>query len=68
MHTVSIKRINIVSANEVKSKSRHSKHTPERVAEIWNVGLDRSKQILQNTTQLGVLQRLGSVYFKLNRS
>ena len=54
LHTGSIKRINVVSANEVKSKSRHSKHTPERVAEIWNVGLDRSKQILHNTTQLGV--------------
>ena len=40
MYTMSIKRMNIVSANEVKSKSRHSKHTPERFAAIWNVGLD----------------------------
>ena len=45
--------INVIDANvsAIASKTRHSKHTPERVSEVFGIGLDKAKIMLQVTTK-----------------
>ena len=43
---------------EVKSNTRHSKITPERVSQVFGVGLSTAKLTLAVTTQKGVRQAI----------
>ncbi len=47
---------NLDGSHSIKavSRDRHSKVTPERVMDIFSVGIDRAKHILSTTTQAGV--------------
>ena len=40
--------------HEVKANDRHSKITPEHLAKLMNIGIDKAKQMLKVTTQKGV--------------
>jgi hypothetical protein len=46
-----ISKINI---DEVASKTRHTKVTPEHLARAWNIGLEKAKETLRVTTQKGI--------------
>ena len=39
---------------EVRANARHSKITPEHVAKLMNIGMDKAKQMLRVTTQKGI--------------
>lgn len=47
-----------VRIGEVHSKGRHSTHSPEHIAKIFRIGLDKAKMMLERTTQLGIRQSL----------
>ena len=48
------KKRNVAQANKAISNSQHSRITPEHLARMLNIGLDKVKQMLKVTTQKGV--------------
>jgi hypothetical protein len=50
--------VRAVSIPEVKSLVRHSKYTPEHVASLFNVSIERAKDILFMSTQHNICQRV----------
>ena len=41
----------VTSSAEVRSNDRHSKHTPEHISKVFDITLDKAKDMLSKTTQ-----------------
>ena len=57
----------VAKANKAISNSSHSRVTPEHLARMLNIGLDKAKQMLKVTTQKGVRTAVHPIHIHYRR-